>query len=118
MDIRDWVVRINDILRSFNFQDSPDIRVAHNPDGITFHLNNDGGSSSNDIEPSTFLCKITGVSGDGYTVDIYEDGYDSAATGSGFAQPLQILLFETLPVGTKVFCNSVNLTVTGNGSGV
>ncbi|OGV53546.1 MAG: hypothetical protein A2017_20830 [Lentisphaerae bacterium GWF2_44_16] len=67
-------------------------------------------SSSSEV----YLCKITGgTTAAGYTVDIYGNGYDSAATDTGTLQVLDLAQSDDLPTGTRVLGHSTSLTITG-----
>lgn len=67
-------------------------------------------SSSSEI----CLCKITdGSTATGYLVDIYGDGYDSDATGTGTLQVLDLAQSDGLPIGTRVLGHASALTITG-----
>lgn len=48
-------------------------------------------------------CKITGIAGSDYTVDIHADGKHEAATGAGVLQILQVHIEQTLSIGTWVY---------------
>ncbi|MFA5658664.1 MAG: hypothetical protein WC900_05210 [Oscillospiraceae bacterium] len=69
-----------------------------------------GGTSGTDV----YLCKITGgTTAAGYTVDIYGNGYDSAATDTGTLQVLDLAQSDDLTTGTRVLGHSASLTITG-----
>lgn len=64
----------------------------------------------------SFPAKITGRSGATYTVDLYENGYGSAPTGTGVLLVLGLNLADTLNTGTWVIACRSAVAVTGGGS--
>lgn len=61
----------------------------------------------------TFPCKITGGSGDSYTVAIYANGKNEDSTGTGTLSPLSVHINETLAVGTWVVGHTMTVEITG-----
>lgn len=66
-------------------------------------------------EPETVLCKVTGQSGIGYSVDFYANGRESPSTGSGVLFATELALVGTLPEGSWILGHKTAVQITGGG---
>ena len=66
-------------------------------------------------EPETVLCKVTGQSGIGYSVDFYANGRESPSTGSGILFATELALVGTLPEGSWILGHKTAVQITGGG---
>lgn len=66
-------------------------------------------------EPETVLCKVTGQSGVGYSVDFYANGRDNPSTGSGVLFATELALVGTLPEGSWILGHKTAVQITGGG---
>ena len=73
------------------------------------------GSGGGAEEPETVLCKVTGQSGIGYSVDFYANGRESPSTGSGVLFATELALVGTLPEGSWILGHKTAVQITGGG---
>lgn len=66
-------------------------------------------------EPETVLCKVTGQSGIGYSVDFYANGRESPSTGSGVLFATELALVGMLPEGSWILGHKTAVQITGGG---
>jgi len=73
-----------------------------------------GGSSSSS---GSFPALTTGAPTAGaYPVNLYANGKNEAATGTGTAEVLNLSISETLPTGTWIVCHPTTVSETGGGT--
>lgn len=103
-------------LSGSKFVDSDTISVLR--EGNEYRFNLIKGKEEEEVSASSpseiYLCKITGGStAAGYAVAIYGNGYDSAATGTGTLQVLDLAQSDNLSRETRVIGHSCSVTITG-----
>ena len=102
-------------LSGSKFVDSDTISVLREGNEYRFNLIKGKEEEVSAASPSEmYLCKITGGStAAGYAVNIYGNGYDAAATGTGTLQVLDLAQSDDLSTGTRVIGHSCSVTITG-----
>ena len=73
-----------------------------------------GGAGSGGGDDKVVMCQVArGSLGAGYEVNVYAEGKDSEATGSGILYLAELALNSTLPAGTWIIGHRAMLKVTG-----
>ena len=73
-----------------------------------------GGAGSGGGDDKVVMCQVArGSLGAGYEVNVYAEGKDSEATGSGILYLAELALNSTLPAGSWIIGHRAMLKVTG-----
>lgn len=75
----------------------------------------DAADAADVADAETVLCKVTGQSGIGYSVDFYANGRESPSTGSGVLFATELALVGTLPEGSWILGHKTAVQITGGG---
>ena len=110
MYIKDWCEKVGNIISDLRFKSTDTINVVKTSDGYQLHVTdivrNITTSQSGNSQPTyAILCIITGDfnQNTGYPVDLYENGYYSTSTGSGYVPVLMSYQTEPLEIGMRTF---------------
>jgi len=120
MNLNKALSDIADLFQRIQILDTPDIRATRTGAGIQLRLVNPlavGGGSGTSSSICAYPCLITGVSGDGYSVQVYDAVGGTLLGTSTILAPL-LMFGETLPTGVWITANIVGLAAIGDGDGV
>jgi hypothetical protein len=116
------VAKLREMMRALEPNDSEDILIVKGPDGWHARLRDQqqttpgNADAQADAASSTFPCKIVSKDGAFYNVTKYENGIDSASTGTAQVYILGLNFADTLPADTWIVANESQIGTTGGGN--